>query len=326
MSVNLTNRMQEATGRTKPRILVVGDVMLDRYLHGKYTRPNPEGNGRVFSVDRKEERLGGAAAVAMLAASLGADVGLAGVIGDDESGKRVRELCRGYGLSDAGLVIEYGRPTTTKERRVCCGHPLPDRVDHETTLPVGNAIADQLAVYIKRFIASGCDAVLFSDYGKGVLTPRVLDVFDSIAYLTIVDPARDANWRKYDGLHAIIKANLPEARAAAGRPNASAIELVENWQGHDPLVVTAGSDGIYFSCCGETGHIASLPVSVIDVCGAGDTVLAALGMALATRDIDFGDACEFANRAAALQVQRLGVSAIRQDEMDEVVATETCPV
>jgi sugar/nucleoside kinase (ribokinase family) len=112
---------------------------------------------------------------------------------------------------------------------------------------------------------------------------------------------------------AMIKANLAEAREASGRTDVSARELVEKWLRENPLIVTAGGDGIYYAFDGEAGHVPGLDVPIVDVCGAGDTVLAAFAVALLTGS-EFREACEFANRAASLQVQQLGVAAVHIEQ------------
>jgi D-beta-D-heptose 7-phosphate kinase/D-beta-D-heptose 1-phosphate adenosyltransferase len=293
---------------SKPKVLVIGDVMLDCYLHGNYTRPNPEGNGRVFLVDREEYRLGGAASVAMLAQSLGADTWLIGVVGDDFAGRKIRQLCKGVGVS-ALLATEADRMTTLKERRVENGSPLTGRTDRETSRPICGLVEKQL---VDAIASQTWDCVLISDYAKGCLSKRALGAAGNVSWTTIVDPGRGVPWDRYPP-RAMIKANLAEAREALGRPNASARELVEKWQRKNPLIVTAGGDGIYYTFGGEASYVPGLDVPVVDVCGAGDTVLAAFAVTLLSGS-DFREACEFANRAASLQVQQLGVAAVHIEQ------------
>ena len=194
----------------RPHITVVGDLILDRYLIGDATKLNPEQPGVVIRVDKEDDRLGGAAAVAMIAAGLGARVTLAGVVGRDEAGDRLRRLIDEYDIEPHLWIDE--RPTTWKQRIVTRGQLRPDRCDREVTTPIGDHAAKFLSA-----VPLG-DMVLLSDYGKGACTRSLLEGLGNRArgadIPILVDPARGRSWSDY-GQVTLIKANWAEATEAA---------------------------------------------------------------------------------------------------------------
>jgi D-beta-D-heptose 7-phosphate kinase/D-beta-D-heptose 1-phosphate adenosyltransferase len=250
------------TGK-RPHITVVGDLILDRYLIGDATKLNPEQPGVVIRVDREEDRLGGAAAVAMIAAGFGARVTLAGTVGDDEPGVRLRQLLDHHGI-ESHLSVDH-RPTTWKQRIVARGQLRPDRCDREVTTPIhGEA---------EQFLASlplG-DVLLVSDYGKGVCTRGLLQLFGCRArdsdVPVIVDPARSRSWVDY-GHVTLIKANWLEA-CEAGRnveilPLALARWLADEHGCH--VIVTLGGYGMVGAeRDGPTWYLPAEPVNARDV-------------------------------------------------------------
>lgn len=288
-----------------PHITVVGDLILDRYLIGDATKLNPEQSGVVIRVDKEEDRLGGAAAVAMIAAGLGARVTLAGVIGRDEPGDRLRRLIDAQGI-EPHLWID-DRPTTWKQRIVTRGQLRPDRCDREATTPTGDHAARFLSA-----VALG-EMVLIPDYGKGVCTPNLLRILGTRArdanVPILVDPARGRNWSDYGGA-TLIKANCTEATEAGGNhdihPLALARHLAEE---HGcQIIMTIGRHGIV--CAernGSTWYLPAKATDVRDVCGAGDTVLAAIGVSLA-RGESLRDSSKLAVMTAAKQVSQIGIA------------------
>ena len=289
----------------RPHVTVVGDLILDRYLIGDASKLNPEQPGVVIRVDREEDRLGGAAAVAMLAAGLGAHVTLASVIGRDEPGDRLRRLIDAHGI-EPHLWID-DRPTTWKQRIVTRGQLRPDRCDREATTPIGDHAA--------KFLSTSPlgNMLLISDYGKGVCTRSLLRTLGSRVHDAnipiLVDPARSRKWTDY-GQVTLIKANFAEATEAVGnhslRPLAMASGLAEEHDCH--VVVTIGHHGMV--CAEQDGATWYLPAelaNVRDVCGAGDTVLATLGMGLA-RGESLRDTCKLAVMTAAEQVSQIGIA------------------
>lgn len=282
---------------------IIGDIILDKYRHGKFTRPNPEGLGQVFKVSRDEYRLGGAAAVAKIVEGLGHRFELIGVVGDDESGHIIKDI-----IIPSKIFTEQNRNTPTKERLVCSGRILENRVDKESD----DKISESIENYILEALSnSKYDVVLISDYGKGIITEKILQHISRLSSIVIVDPAKETPWKTYPA-NCIIKANRKEAEEEAGLFYHDIESLFDMIDSHKRIIITNGSGGIYFKNNGEIGHIDGINVPVVDVCGAGDTVLAALGVYMdKNQTIDFKSSCEFANILAAQQVQRIGVDRVR---------------
>lgn len=299
--------MPETTLR--PHVTVVGDLILDRYLIGEATKLNPEMPGVVIRIDQEDDRLGGAAAVAMIAAGFGARVTLAGVVGDDEAGEKLRQLLDAHGIESH--IWTDRRPTTWKQRIVARGQLRPDRCDRESTAPIGHEAEQFLST-----VPLG-DVLLVSDYGKGVCTCGLLQSISRRAHDAnvpiLVDPARGRNWSDY-GQATVIKANWAEATEAAGclmpRPLALAQSLSDQYE--CDVVVTLGRHGIVCAeHAGSTWYLPAEPTEVRDVCGAGDTVLAALAVAIITGN-SLRQASRFASTAAGRQVSSLGIDAVTQ--------------
>jgi D-beta-D-heptose 7-phosphate kinase/D-beta-D-heptose 1-phosphate adenosyltransferase len=287
----------------RPYITVVGDLILDRYLIGDATKLNPEQPGVVIRVDKEEDRLGGAAAVAMIAAGFGARVTLAGVVGRDSPGRCLEELITAHGI-EPHLWID-DRPTTWKQRIVARGQLRPDRCDREVTTPMGDHAARFLSA-----VPLG-DMVLVSDYGKGVCTRGLLESIGKRAREAdipiLVDPARGRSWSDY-GQVTLIKANQVEALDVADktRPLAMARQLADAHR--CSIVVTYGRHGMVAAEReGGTWYSPAQATEVRDVCGAGDTVLAVLGAEMIVGK-SLAEACKYASVAASQQVNRLGVA------------------
>jgi D-beta-D-heptose 7-phosphate kinase/D-beta-D-heptose 1-phosphate adenosyltransferase len=296
--------MHDTTSR--PHITVVGDLILDRYLIGDATKLNPEQPGVVIRVEKEEDRLGGAAAVATIAAGFGAQVTLVGVVGRDEAGDRLRRLIDSHEI-EPHLWID-DRPTTWKQRIVARGQLRPDRCDREVTTP----ISDHAAQFMSA-VPLG-DMVLVSDYGKGVCTQSLLkklgDRVRAASVPILVDPARGRNWSDY-GQVTLIKANRAEAISVAvdeTRPLAMARRLANEHR--CSVVVTYGGHGMVVADReGGTWYLPAEATEVRDVCGAGDTVLAALGAGMLEEN-GLRRVCRLATRAGGRQVEGLGIAAI----------------
>jgi rfaE bifunctional protein kinase chain/domain len=287
----------------RPHITVVGDLILDRYLIGDATKLNPEQPGVVIRVEKEEDRLGGAAAVAMIAAGLGAHVTLAGVLGRDEPGRRLQKLIADHDI-EPHLWFD-DRPTTWKQRIIARGQLRPDRCDREVTTPIGDNASQFLSA-----VPLG-DMLLISDYAKGVCPSGMLQVLGDRARAAgvpiLVDPARGQEWSAY-GQVQLIKANLEEATSREKpMPLALARELSDTHR--CDVVVTLGRYGMV---CGErseaTWHLPAILTQVRDVCGAGDTVFASLAVAIVTGN-SLREACRAAMRVAGQQVASLGIAA-----------------
>ncbi len=314
----LAARVREFRGK---RVLVVGDVILDRYLWGRATRVSPEAPVLVVDVDREEFRLGGAANVAHNVASLGAVPVLFGVCGTDLAAGGLATLLRERGVDpEAGMISDAARRTTVKTR-IIAHHQQVLRADEETR----DALADSSrARLLERVVAAlaGADAVILSDYGKGVLSPPLLDALlpelSRRGIPTAVDPKEEQFFR-YKGV-TIVTPNLNEAAQAWGRRIRNETELAEAGFGlreklaSRSVLITRGEDGM--SLFDEEGHthIPTKAREVYDVTGAGDTVVATMGAALAAR-APLAEACVLANHAAGLVVAHLGTAAATADDL-----------
>src|SRR5262245_23858246 len=207
----------------QPRVLVAGDLMLDRYVWGDAERISQEAPVILLHADKREERLGGASSVATMLRALGARVGLIGVVGNDNAGERIRQLLSDLGIEHEGVIVDPGRPSTVKERyigRAQHRHPQQMiRVDYEDRTPVAPPIAGQLTAVAGQLLRKA-DIVLISDYDKGVCTAGVLSAVigaaRTLGLRTLADPIRGSDYRKYRGCTAVTPNRL-EAGLATGR-------------------------------------------------------------------------------------------------------------
>lgn len=311
----------------KPRLLVLGDLMLDRYTWGSAQRVSPEAPVLVLAADREEVRLGGAASVAGLLRGLEAEVILAGVIGDDASGRIAQRLFEESGIDARVVTIDPSRPTTTKERFIGKAankhaHQIL-RVDRESCSPISREQEEQLAAAIRQAVTE-CQAVLISDYAKGVCTPNLLRAVTQAAYEVrvpvLVDPARGADYRKYTGA-TVIKPNRFEASEAWKAPITSPQEALSAGDflcrefNLGAAIVTLDQEGMALAVPGKSGVLFPTKArTVYDITGAGDMALAMLGLCHAA-GLELNAAVELANVAAGLQVERLGVEQVTRKEL-----------
>lgn len=311
-------------------ILVIGDVMLDRYYWGRATRISPEAPVPVFEIDNITHVLGGAANVAANVASLGGrweTAILLGLVGKDAEADIVRGLLRDRGITDY-LSAEKDRPTTTKTRVVAGGQHML-RIDRESTNPLYIATGNKVRSQLKHLI-KGCSAIIVSDYAKGVVSTAIaVDVMMEAQLHKVpvfVDP-KGVDWGKYVGAFCVTP-NLKEFITFYNASYLSFISSIEEVMKVAPsvareydweyVVVTLGGDGILTaSHDGEVSIVPARKVEVADVSGAGDTVIAALAVDAAgiekdyfEEDFDISIAAEFANEAAAIAVSSLGTVAV----------------
>jgi D-beta-D-heptose 7-phosphate kinase/D-beta-D-heptose 1-phosphate adenosyltransferase len=311
----------------EPHVVVVGDVMLDRYVWGNAERISQEAPVILLRADRREERLGGASSVATMLRALGARVSLAGVVGDDLDGKHTRQIITGLGIDDRAVLVDPGRPSTVKERyigRAQARHAQQMiRVDYEDRSPLSDAVEKQLADSLRRLVAEA-DIVLISDYDKGVCTPGLLASLiaecKKVGKRVIADPIRGNDYRKYHGCSAITPNRL-EAGLATGRQLES-LEQIHGAAGDlqtrldlEAAIITLDKDGMCLKH--RDGRLAMFPTrprQVYDITGAGDMVMSVLGMALAS-GADYDDAIRLANIAGGLEVEKIGVATVTREEI-----------
>jgi len=297
------------------RVLVVGDVMLDRYWFGDVDRISPEAPVPVVKITRSEERPGGAANVARNAAALGAATTLLSVTGADEAGATLERL-----LAAEKVRTSFHRdpalPTTVKLRVIARQQQLL-RIDFETA-PSHEVLATKLADYDR--LLPECDVVILSDYGKGGLTHIATMIARARAAgkRVLVDP-KGEDWARYRGA-TIVTPNRSEFRQVAGRWRDDA-ELAAKAQALraeldlEALLVTRSEEGMSLYTAGGAQHIAAQAREVFDVSGAGDTVIAAVGVLMGA-GADVGAAVRIANAAASVVVGKLGTAVVTPDELD----------
>ncbi|MDW8242111.1 MAG: D-glycero-beta-D-manno-heptose 1-phosphate adenylyltransferase [Thermogemmata sp.] len=311
----------------RPNILVIGDIMLDRYIWGNAERISQEAPVILLRADYKEERLGGAGSVASMLQALDVQTHLIGVIGQDEVGERVLKLLEQKGIEATAVLHDPSRPTTLKERyigRAQTRHPQQMlRVDYEECHPIDTYIEKQLQTYASEQIEKS-DIILISDYNKGTCTHELLQHVIRHAHrsskIVIADPTRGGDYSKYHGCTALTP-NRHEAGLATGHristiddAIAAAVKLWQNYN-LEASIVTLDKDGIVFAHRdGRTLHFSTRPRQVYDITGAGDMVMASLGMALALK-ASFETAIQLANIAGGLEVERIGAAPISRTEI-----------
>lgn len=314
-----------AAGTGKCRILVLGDVMLDKYFYGEVTRISPEAPVPVTHVTSSKETLGGAANVAHNLALLGCQTELAGFVGDDYHGESLKGKLTARGIGFKGL-IHTSRPTTTK-LRIIGGHQQMMRLDFEEADPVEGPYADRLLACLRMQLAQGASAVILSDYGKGCCTPETCQQVIAMAHAhdvpVVIDP-KGSDWDKYRGadfitpnlkeINEILPQKIPNEDAAASRAARYAMEHYEIQN----VIVTRSENGMTLVTAEETIHIPTKAQEVYDVSGAGDTVIAVFTAALAG-GLTAADSAALANLAASVVVAKLGTYAVSRNELLEAL-------
>jgi len=301
------------------RIVVLGDAMLDVYLVGDVERVSPEAPVPVVTVQGRRHALGGAANVAANVAAIGAECRLVAVIGDDPRGDSVRAELAQARLSDGHLVVAAARPTTSKTRVVARGQQML-RIDEEVEAPIPARTMELVAAELERAMQDA-DALLIEDYNKGTVVPQVIERGLALAQQrgvpVVVDP-KFKNFFAYRGA-TVFKPNRRELEQAMG----AALDLahpdalpaaVENLGVHN-LLLTLGAEGmILVGKDRQITRLAAMARDVYDVSGAGDTVTAWVGAALAA-GATVREAADVANFAAGIEVGKAGVATVTPAEV-----------
>ncbi len=309
--------------RLKPSpVLVAGDVMVDEYIIGEVDRISPESPVPVMVVRDRLRRLGGAGNVVKNLVSLGGSVALFGAVGTDTAGRWFRNHCESIGIETFWLKADSSRPTTIKTRVVARNQQLV-RIDEENVGDIPQELS-QTIIKEMRSVAPQVKAVVLSDYGKGFLTQELLRSFIESAkdhnLPVVVDP-KGTDYSRYRGA-TYITPNVREASLASGvtiRDRDSLVRaariLIEH-TGATGIVVTRGKDGSTLVTGRKAKDFTVRPVEIIDVTGAGDTVVAALALALAN-GMTVDQAISMANLAASIVVSRFGAASTTLEEMVE---------
>jgi rfaE bifunctional protein kinase chain/domain len=312
----LLNRVSESS------IVVLGDVMLDEFLWGEVTRISPEAPVPVVDIRRESTHLGGAANVLASLLALGAQACVIGVVGDDFAGERIRSSVNDKSAmqTDGLLIADKSRPTTIKTR-IIAQQQMVVRADREHRAPVDAQTESRIIAAVKTAMASA-QALVISDYDKGVVTPRILSEVLPAAYgrmPVLIDPKmrnfdsyRPATLVTPNHHEALRLANLEEDSDASLQ---TAARMIRARLGCDAVLITRGDRGMMlFEGERDPVHVETAAREVYDVTGAGDTVIATLAAALAA-GASMTEAAVLANHAAGIVVGKLGTATARAEEV-----------
>jgi len=313
----------------RPRVLVVGDLILDRYVWGEADRISPEAPTPVVQLREQDSRAGGAGNVVAMLAGLGARAACCGMIGDDSEGRHLRDLVTRACGGEARFLVDPGRPTSVKTRfgayvqsaRRGMQHIL--RVDAERTDPLSAAQADELRGMIEELLP-GQEAVILSDYNKGLLTSDLtrwlIAQCRQSGVPVLVDPRRGTDW-PYRGA-TLLTPNRYETQLATGitvhdpATMEQAAHRLASDLALDAVFLTLDRDGMYVYevATGEGTPIRNEPREIADITGAGDAVVAVAGLVLAA-GAGFREAAELANIAAGIEIEKIGVAPVGRAEI-----------
>lgn len=302
------------------KILIVGDVMLDKYYFGKVERISPEAPVPIVNIVNEESRLGGASNVANNITSLGGQATLCGAIGYDFFGKEIERMARQRRIKTSFVKTE--QPTITKAR-IIGGRQQIVRIDYEQQLELSEKAREDLQTHLASLLQEH-PTLIISDYGKGMITEEVctylIKMAKSHGTRVIVDP-KGQNWKKYAGAD-LITPNVKELGDIIGHPvknndpeiTEAALEIIHRY-GLSALLVTRSEQGMSLISNQNILHLPTHSQEVFDVSGAGDTVVAALSLAL-TQGQEITEAMRIANVAAGIVVQKIGTATLSAEELN----------
>lgn len=301
---------------SQQRILVVGDVMIDAYLRGSVTRVSPEAPVPIVNLQKMEDRLGGAANVALNLSSLGAEPILCSVIGDDAGAKTFSKLLNEHSLSDEGIVISSERMTTIKTRIIGNNQHLL-RIDEEVLTPITSSEEEAFIERVDNILTTKVDAIIFEDYNKGLLTPVVISAIVKLAnnrgIPVTVDPKKD-NFFAYKNV-TLFKPNLKELKEGVGATSMkvtdrdafeAAVSKMESELKNQITLVTLSEHGVFIKSDSNKRYIPAHIRNIADVSGAGDTVIAVATLCL-TAGLPIEQIADIANLSGGLVCEVSGV-------------------
>ena len=307
------------------KILILGDVMIDRYLMGGIHRISPEAPVPILDLKRQEDRLGGASNVALNVQSLGGIPILFSIVGQDPTGLRLKELMTKQALGTDFIFPVKGRKSTTKSR-VMAGSQQLLRIDEETTAPIQSEEVEQIFLQLQQFLQNNqVDCILFQDYNKGLLVPdlitKTIQLANKLGIPTIVDPKADNFWA-YKGV-SLFKPNLKEIKEQVNFPLNSSLEalakgaaFIRDKLKNDLTVITLSADGIFADDTQAQFIEPAKKRMVADVCGAGDTVVSVLALALAA-GLELREMVRLANIAGGQVCEIPGVVAANLETLQQ---------
>ncbi|HSU66199.1 MAG TPA: D-glycero-beta-D-manno-heptose 1-phosphate adenylyltransferase [Tepidisphaeraceae bacterium] len=318
----------------RSRVVLLGDLMLDRYLYGNAERLSPEAPVPVLHYQKEELRLGGAGGVAANLATLGATVRVVGVVGNDENGNQVRKQLIEVGADPGTLVQSAGRPTISKVRLVgLAQHRHPQqmmRLDYEELSAIPADVGREVIATLDRVLGEA-DMLCIEDYNKGLLTPelcaRAIELARARKIPVLIDPAAINDYAKYTNATAL-KLNRTETEKATGMPvnseaqYAAAATHLLNKLNLEAIVITLDKNGAYLATKqGERRWLRTRPRHVYDVTGAGDMVLAMLAVARAA-GATWSESVALANVAGGLEVEKFGSIPVTPNEVVQELLSE----
>jgi len=307
------------------RVLVLGDVMLDEFIWGRVARISPEAPVPVVEVTGQSFHLGGAGNVASNVRALGGGAVLAGVVGADNAGQRVRDALKAAGVETRLAVTEGGRPTTMKTRIIAHNQQVV-RADREQSDEIPDALEARLLADVRETLPS-CHALILSDYQKGVVTPRLTRAVVALARRRRIPVLVDPKVRHFALYRRVtlVTPNQQEAEEATGLRVRTAADLqavgrrLLELLDCSAALVTRGEHGMSLFERGRPPlHVPTAAREVFDVTGAGDTVIATLGLALGA-GAPLPDAARLANYAAGVVVGKLGTATATPEELQAAV-------
>ncbi len=318
---NLARLKQLILKFNKAKVLVVGDLILDEFIWGNVCRISPEAPVPVVWVDRENFMPGGASNVGANMTSLGGEVYLAGVVGNDSRGEVLQGLLRKKGVHCEGVIADPSRPTTQKTRVIAHRQQVV-RIDRELVKPISDAVLEEIRGYIRETLPR-VDALIIEDYGKGVIVPGLVQEAVKIAKkhnkIITVDP-KETHFSYYRGVTTLTP-NHHEASAAVGfkiKDEATlekAGQMILKKLQSASFIITRGENGMaIFQPGKKTVKIPTVAREVFDVSGAGDTVISALTLGLAV-GANILEAAIIANIAAGIVVGKVGVAVTNREEL-----------
>jgi|TARA_Y100000310_G_C20567722_1_gene756380 D-beta-D-heptose 7-phosphate kinase/D-beta-D-heptose 1-phosphate adenosyltransferase len=290
------------------KVLIIGDLMLDRYVIGDASRISPEAPVPVFNKEKIKDVLGGAANVAKNIVELGAKAELVGVIGDDSEGKELAELIKSSGITADSIIIDKNRPTTVKKRIVTSELEQLLRIDTEKKDKISEEDEDKIISAISEK-AGDASIIVLSDYAKGVMTDKIVEAAKQTGKKVLVDP-KPVNAEIFKGVE-IITPNLKESREIVNSENSTSEEIGKTLSEklNCKVLMTMGAEGMMLVSNGTAEQIPVEAKEVYDVTGAGDTVAAVLAVALASGINDL-ESAKLANKAAGFVIGKRRVHKI----------------
>ncbi|MHC5083297.1 MAG: PfkB family carbohydrate kinase [Planctomycetota bacterium] len=328
-----TNLLKAVTNLGSPKVLLVGDFMLDSYVYGDALRISPEAPVQVLKVVRRENAGGGASSVAADITTLGAQCCCIGIVGNDANAQHLSKILTDMGANIDGLLQIEDRPTITKERIIGLAQHRHRqqllRVDDECTEPLTDADYDRLFAMYQNQLAD-CDIVCLQDYNKGILDAdfcqRLIEAAKAAGKKVLVDPPLDKDYAKFAGA-TLITPNRKESSHAVGfdietiADADKAAMVLQQSLNLETVVITLDKEGAFLRSKDDAQHIPTQPRTVYDVTGAGDMMLAMLAVAMAG-GCDDVTSLQLANIASGIEVEKFGVATVSIDEIvNEIIST-----